>query len=368
MPRTKTQLPKNGLEDDLEDKPIVPSLAMRASLAKFSFPGATTTPTKSKVAGTTSPQRVPKTTPTSGVKRKLSEFIAEDGPEAQSDPTPSTPSTPSSSTRQGTPATRKKNPGYAPPETYAHLKHLEDHVKPNLDSLTDTLLDPSEDWSMPERYNLGLTNMVDRPSLTASELSRAEKIAGVPAFLRKVTRYRPRIVCFIGREIGEAFETAVRQSLKNSGALPSKIGSAKKKSTEKPGSPAASGGVEASTPIPTAQLDRKAAGYITPLLTTPGFGLLPYKLVHTRGEPSHEGDPVSETFFFTAPSTSGRVQSYQLEDRVQLFRVLREQKEAVLSGLIDSSQMTTIPPALYTIEETRTTSRFFIRQGNPEAA
>ncbi|KIO27165.1 hypothetical protein M407DRAFT_233445 [Tulasnella calospora MUT 4182] len=310
---------------------------MRASLAKFSFRGASTTPPKSKVAGTTLSQPVQATTATKGVKRKLSELLPDSDSQRPTEARRPTPGKSSSSSRQGTPGARKKNPGYAPPETYAHLNYLEDYVKPNLDSspgtrsatvghhfahptnqfyralhksgLTDTLLDPSEDWSMPERYNLGLTNMVDRPSLTASELSRAEKIAGVPTLLRKVARYRPRIVCFIGREIGDAFETAVRQSLKTS-----------------------------------------------------GFGLLPYKLVYPRAEPF-----VLETLFFTAPSTSGRVQSYQLEDRVQLLRVLREEKEAVLSGSADTSEMTIIPPALYEIDESRTKSRFFIRHGSPTA-
>lgn len=221
---------------------------------------------------------------------------------------------------------------------------------------------------MPERYNLGLTNMVDRPSSTASELSRAEKVAGVPAFLRKVARYRPRIVCFIGREIGDAFETAVRQSLKPSGATSSMTGSTTKKPVAKPGSIAPISNSEAPTPVPNV-LDRKAADYVTPLLTTPGFGMLPYKLVHAHTKPSNEGDPlVSETLFFTAPSTSGRVQSYQLEDRVQLLRVLREEKDAAVSGVTDTSDMTTIPPTLYEVDETRTKSRFFIRRGSPEIA
>lgn len=126
--------------------------------------------------------------------------------------------------------------------------------------------------------------MVDRPSSTASELSRAEKVAGVPAFLRKVARYRPRIVCFIGREIGDAFETAVRQSLKPSGATSSMTGSTTKKPVAKPGSIAPISNSEAPTPVPNV-LDRKAADYVTPLLTTPGFGMLPYKLVHAHTKP-----------------------------------------------------------------------------------
>lgn len=66
------------------------------------------------------------------------------------------------------------------------------------------------------------TNLVDRPSaqvrfrsrvhdrvfwltiiLQACELSRAEMMASVPAFLDKLARHRPRFVCFVGMIIWE---------------------------------------------------------------------------------------------------------------------------------------------------------------------
>ena len=85
------------------------------------------------------------------------------------------------------------------------------------------------DWWVGGRYSDGQlelintleTTLVDRPStqvrfhsgvrdrtfwLTipqACELSRAEMIASVPAFLDKLARYRPRFVCFVGMIIWE---------------------------------------------------------------------------------------------------------------------------------------------------------------------
>ncbi|KAG8969845.1 hypothetical protein FRC05_000822 [Tulasnella sp. 425] len=391
MPKTSAQASDNASEDGLEEKPIVVSAAMRASLAKFSFSGVGATPPKSQSARATPSRPAQHSTPSRGVKRKLSELsLADNSRTPPQTPTPKS-GKPNSSSRKGTPTSRKKNPGYAPPETYAHLNYLEDHIKPNLDilfspelgqqqsditlpirptsfighstRLTDTLLNPSEDWSMPERYNLGLTNMVDRPSSTASELSRAEKVAGVPTFLTKVARYRPRIVCFIGREIGDAFETAVRKSLKISGSASTGKTTTTKRHPTNSELPAAKRDSEDSA----ASKDRKAADYVTPLLATPGYGLLPYKLVYAPTGLSHErNQTVSETLFFTAPSTSGRVQTYQLEDRVQLFRVLGMEKEAVLSGSSDTTEMITIPSKLYNVAEARTEQQSDTHRGTPE--
>ncbi|KAF9818044.1 hypothetical protein IEO21_03005 [Rhodonia placenta] len=149
--------------------------------------------------------------------------------------------------------------GYAPPETYAHLEPLEDHLKEELDSritsgdvFTDRVrlqiittvyragdeplfadltpanecLDPSEDHTLPERFNLGLTNLVHRPSAEvcktspeghyhvtapqAGELNTNEFTAGVPELLEKIARLRPRIVCFVGKGIWDAFERTAR--------------------------------------------------------------------------------------------------------------------------------------------------------------
>ncbi|KAG9016270.1 hypothetical protein FRB90_003560 [Tulasnella sp. 427] len=151
--------------------------------------------------------------------------------------------------------------------------------------------------------------MVERPSSTASELSRAEKVAGVPGLLAKVVQYRPRIVCFIGREIGDAFETAVRNSLKGARSL-----SVTKTPTRRSVTPKVKSGKEspdikasASNSPSAAALDRKAADYVSPLLATAGFGLLPYKLLYASEALLAEGEksPASETLFFTAPTMLG---------------------------------------------------------------
>ncbi len=61
-----------------------------------------------------------------------------------------------------------------------------------------------DDRRMPE-YGIGLTNLVDRPSRGIDDLSRAEMRAGVARLRQKLLRCRPRVVCFNGKAIAEAF-------------------------------------------------------------------------------------------------------------------------------------------------------------------
>ena len=62
---------------------------------------------------------------------------------------------------------------------------------------TDRVLKPSEQWSLPN-YGLGITNLVDRTSAAAADLSRAEIRAGAAALEAKVARWRPAWVAVLG--------------------------------------------------------------------------------------------------------------------------------------------------------------------------
>jgi TDG/mug DNA glycosylase family protein len=61
-----------------------------------------------------------------------------------------------------------------------------------------------DDWRMPEQ-GIGLTNLVERPSRGIDELTRDEMRAGASVLRDKLRRYRPRVVCFNGKAIYEAF-------------------------------------------------------------------------------------------------------------------------------------------------------------------
>ncbi|WWC63962.1 uncharacterized protein I303_106568 [Kwoniella dejecticola CBS 10117] len=149
--------------------------------------------------------------------------------------------------------------GYAPPEAYEHLRPVNDLLEDGLDilfcginstantladlqfaaqyqgkrsstmghhfshptnkfwrslhqsGLTPRLLDPTEDHKMLE-YKYGLTNLVDRPTSEQSELSTVEMRLNVFYLTQKFLRYRPRVVCFVGKKIWDVYEGVVRKT------------------------------------------------------------------------------------------------------------------------------------------------------------
>ncbi|KAF7715839.1 Uncharacterized protein PECH_006011 [Penicillium ucsense] len=63
---------------------------------------------------------------------------------------------------------------------------------------------PSDTYKLPALYNVGNTNIVERPSRDASMLTKAEMDAGVPVLEAKVAAQRPEAVCLVGKGIWEA--------------------------------------------------------------------------------------------------------------------------------------------------------------------
>lgn len=67
----------------------------------------------------------------------------------------------------------------------------------HLAGLTPRRMTPDEDAELP-RYGLGVTNLVDRPTRTAAELSPAELRDGAAALAELVAAWRPRVVAVLG--------------------------------------------------------------------------------------------------------------------------------------------------------------------------
>jgi mismatch-specific thymine-DNA glycosylase len=133
---------------------------------------------------------------------------------------------------------KKRTPSkYADPSKYAHLSPLVDILEPNLicvfvgtnpgvrtasaghayahpsnhfwkllhsSGLTDRRLKPEEDRSLPALYCMGNTNIVERPSKDAAELSKEEMAAGTANLDAKFLRYKPEAVCIVGKGIWES--------------------------------------------------------------------------------------------------------------------------------------------------------------------
>jgi double-stranded uracil-DNA glycosylase len=85
---------------------------------------------------------------------------------------------------------------------------------------TDRLLGPGEDRLL-LAYGCGVTNLVSRATVAADELSAEELRAGAAALRRKVRRYRPAWVAFVG--IG-AYRTAFGEAKARVGPQERRIG------------------------------------------------------------------------------------------------------------------------------------------------
>lgn len=67
--------------------------------------------------------------------------------------------------------------------------------------LTDRQLDPTEDQQMPELYGYGLTDIVERPSKSASDLAGWELREGREGFLSRMRACRPAFICYGGKGV-----------------------------------------------------------------------------------------------------------------------------------------------------------------------
>jgi TDG/mug DNA glycosylase family protein len=86
--------------------------------------------------------------------------------------------------------------------------------------ITPRLLSPYEDAQL-LTWSCGITNIVDRASAVASELSAAELVAGGRVLAAKVSRFRPRILAVLGVT---AYRTAFARRHAALGPQPERIG------------------------------------------------------------------------------------------------------------------------------------------------
>ena len=91
------------------------------------------------------------------------------------------------------------NPGLYSAATGHHFARPGNRFWPALHKagFTPHLLHPSEEKEL-LRAGYGLTNLAARATASADELAPAELVAGRQLLARKVRRYRPRVVAFLG--------------------------------------------------------------------------------------------------------------------------------------------------------------------------
>ncbi|WVO15510.1 hypothetical protein L204_103168 [Cryptococcus depauperatus] len=271
----------------------------------------------------------------------------------------------------------KKPRGYASPEVYQHLRPVNDLLSDNLDlvfcgikyvlgkqssesghhfahptnkfwralhqsGLTSRLMSPKEDHHIVDEYNYGLTNLVDRPTSEQSELSTLEMRLNTYQLLLKFVKYRPKVVCFVGKKIWDIFGSVVSRAYneisnkteRDEGCndnvesfMPAKnqvkkephMGNSVKTAEQKPGlsSPVPDkslGLVSHETPSPLVKNSKKKTTKSSFNFSAPQKFRLPHMLDTNRN--------VSYTYFFVVPSTSG-LERTPFRDQVSNFVALK---------------------------------------------
>jgi TDG/mug DNA glycosylase family protein len=66
--------------------------------------------------------------------------------------------------------------------------------------ITDRLYSPNEDFKLLEK-GFGFTNIVDRPTKSAAEITAEEYREGKKVLLNKLMFYQPKIACFVGKGV-----------------------------------------------------------------------------------------------------------------------------------------------------------------------
>ena len=71
--------------------------------------------------------------------------------------------------------------------------------------LTERLYAPEESPNLLSDYGYGFTNIVARPTARADELTSSEYAEGRMILHEKLTRYHPRIACYVGKGVYAEF-------------------------------------------------------------------------------------------------------------------------------------------------------------------
>ncbi|KDQ10526.1 hypothetical protein BOTBODRAFT_163846 [Botryobasidium botryosum FD-172 SS1] len=255
---------------------------------------------------------------------------------------------------------------------------------------TPTLFAASDDHSLPEALNLGLTNLVDEP--TVKPVPGGIMKGFVPSLIRRLSKFRPRIVCVNSKGLWDVIEGKIRQDLGLPKATvdgPTRWGLQPYKVVYDVSSPLVNG----TDPPADVAGDPGIAEHSVrtePIDATPNRGVdkagpidlhfpevfnvkieqsqvkieltdVPIDLsanlnsaVPAEAETtvpafvaSAGGKEPRETLFFLVPGTSGAVGQYQLPDKVAYFTELKTKLEELKSGELDRGEMIVLPAGLY---------------------
>ncbi|KAK4052315.1 uracil DNA N-glycosylase Thp1 [Microbotryomycetes sp. JL221] len=243
--------------------------------------------------------------------------------------------------------TKRRKPArpYADPSLYAHLGGLTDILSHDMDVMicginpdahptnhywkslwkagwTNKQLLPAQGQELLDMANMGMTNLIARPTAEASELSMQEKRDSVPIFLAKVLKFKPKVVAFTGMEICDVVMKYLYTFIDSTQQVENQSIKLKPTSNKSNLKSPHFASTSLSNSVPRKKARPKTINGLQPVCIT-------HKNMSTiiKSEQNDSNRKINistrTTFFVCLPSPSARVTTYQLEDKVKEFIKLK---------------------------------------------
>ncbi|KAJ2492685.1 uracil DNA N-glycosylase Thp1 [Coemansia sp. RSA 2049] len=194
------------------------------------------------------------------------------------------------------------NPGVVSGQKQLHFGNPQNYFWRGLyqSGLVPEEMRPEDGSMLSQRWNMSIVNLVQRTTPSTSDLSRKEMREAVPELCRKIRTCCPKIICFVGKGIYEAFVGYLRFDL---GLQPEVYD------------------LDCKCDLTQNQQQQQQ--------------LPPLRQLSSSDEIQCAGtQPAIPSFayIFVMPSTSGRAAAYRIADKLQYFRQLKHVRDCAVDA------------------------------------
>ncbi|GAA5980621.1 hypothetical protein JCM5350_003563 [Sporobolomyces pararoseus] len=168
--------------------------------------------------------------------------------------------------------------------------------------LTDRQLSHRQAELLPDQYSIGITVLIPNPSADVKKMSKAEKSLYVPALLRKVLKYAPRMLAINGLEICHIIAKYFNDH---------------------------------QFPQYSARTGRKLKDRVN---VSGRLGLLPIAIsLPVRNLDNSNTSQRQKIYLWTSPNTSNVVAQYRTADKIRLFTEMKRDLQSIKAGTLELS-------------------------------
>ncbi|KAJ1995622.1 uracil DNA N-glycosylase Thp1 [Coemansia spiralis] len=240
------------------------------------------------------------------------------------------------------------NPGVISGQKQLHFGNPQNYFWRGLyqSGLIPEEIQPEDGHMLQEKWNMSIVNLVQRTTPSASDLSRKEMRDAVPELCRKISSNPPKIVCFVGKGIFEAFVKGAKFELGLQPEVYDLDLSTGNKHDKQPPS------ISPEAPL----LDEP------PLRLPDPNGMVQCALpAASSSYSSQNAQPLNPSFayLFVLPSTSGRAATYSVSDKLQYMKQLKYVRDCAISAACSGTAPAIDHSYLDSLNPRKVTSKYF---------